>query len=291
MGQAVNDYYRHNAYGRVDFDFAWVPGEAASARGWTLMGASFAQYADGLSLGAAALRQALATADLPHDLYAERAVVVYAGQGQRADPASPLYPAAIRLPEGHTIEIQGPSHLTRLHVPTLVLLSEHDELGTWVHELGHTLYARQSTFGGFKRLSNRYDDRLGGQIGFWDLMGYGSRWGIRLAHRPRTCPPSPRSRRAGCATRTPSRTRPTSLAPWSPKGWETPCSRWTIPCSKTPLLLHHRGARPRRALWRRQDGDRHLLCSPETGRPIMPWSTSWACDTALLTARVWIRSR
>ena len=148
------------------------------------MGHSFAQYADGLSLGAAALRQALSTPDLPDDVYLERAVVVYAGQGQQADPASPLYPAAIRLPEGHTIDIQGPSRLTRLHVPTLVLLSEHDALGTWVHELGHTLYARQSTFGGFKRLSDRYDDRLGGQIGFWDLMGYGSRWGDPAGSSP-----------------------------------------------------------------------------------------------------------
>jgi len=180
LSAEINRYYALNAYGCVSFDFTFLDADGpAGTRDWYSLGPSLSAYPDAYSFVTAALARALAGADLPESLHLERAIVVYAGASQQVDETQPLYSTTLWLPSEHYIELQGPQHVTRLYVPNLVFVSEEDGLGVWVHELAHTLPAQYPGNDG-THIADRYDYQRGpksGRMGYWDLMGYGCRWG------------------------------------------------------------------------------------------------------------------
>jgi len=183
LAEAANRYFALNAYGCVQFDFTFV--DADGPRGghdWIRVDGSRSDYpGDGYDYGVAALQKGLAGADLPEVISLERVIVIYAGEDRRLDPEQPLSSSTMWLPPDHSIQLSGRNNTITVHVPNLVLLSETEELGTWVHELGHTLYGKYETRGGHNHLADRYDHGRPGQdyghLGYWDLMGSGSRWG------------------------------------------------------------------------------------------------------------------
>ena len=181
IAEAVNRYYRFNGYGRADFDFTFkdADGYRGQHDGYAV-GPSLAEYA-GNTYGYAvdAVRAAFAGADLPPVVYLERAIIVYAGKGSQSDPTRPLTSHTLKLPADHTIEVSAAGHGVRLYVPNLILVSETDSLGDWVHELGHTLRAQgEGDAEVYGRLVDRYSmpnaSVQGGEVGDWDLMGRGN---------------------------------------------------------------------------------------------------------------------
>jgi len=192
LTQQVNDYYRLNSYGRVDFTFSWLDADGdAGSEDWHTVAPTLAAYAENRcqlakdALRAAFARAAQATASLPPAVYLERAIVVYAA-GQ-AGAARPFPPSMCSLGRAHAVDVQNGDRATRIHVPYVLLLSEQDPLGVWAHELGHTLHARHEA-GADDRLADRYTDpkapASSGTVGFWDLMALGSYWGAPAGSAP-----------------------------------------------------------------------------------------------------------
>jgi len=183
LAEAANGYYALNAYGCVQFDFTFAHADGPTGhRGWTRLEGARADYGDmGYGYAVAALQRALAGAGLPEEVHLERVIVISSEEAQRADAGRVVPASTLWLPGDQAIEIPGLRHNARVYVANIVFLSERAALGTWVHELGHTLVARYETDGGYNRIPDRYNDaeaaRTNGQVGMWDLMGSGSRWG------------------------------------------------------------------------------------------------------------------
>ena len=183
LADAANHYYALNAYGCVQFDFAFPHAAGPTGPGgWTRLEGARADYGDmGYGYAVAALQKALAGMDLPEEVYLERAIVITSEEAQQASAGRVARASTLWLPGDHAIEIPGLRHNARVYVPNIVFLSEGAELGAWVHELAHTLRARYETDGGYNRVADRYNDaqaaRTNGQVGMWDLMGSGTRWG------------------------------------------------------------------------------------------------------------------
>ena len=199
LAQRAEQYYAANAYGRVSFDLTFMDADGpvdqrhpASTHDWYNIGPSLAAYAgDKAKLVEAAIAKAFADADLPPIAYMERVIVVYAEGSQPSDAAVRLVPSTIWASTRHTVEIKGRrqgsirERLTSLYIPNLILVSEQDDLGIWVHELGHTLHARPEA-SGHGRIPDRYGyhGQQGGNSAYWDLMGDGCRWGTPQGSSP-----------------------------------------------------------------------------------------------------------
>ena len=190
LAQAANWYYALNSYGDVGFSFTFMDADGpAGAHDWYNVGPSLSAYIgneDGFVV--AALGQALAGADWPESVYLQRAIVVYAGTKLLSD-ATPFSSATFWQPDTSYLEVTGGEHHTRVYIASLILVCEQDELGTWVHELGHTLCVKGATASPYGRISDRYNyddqpDRRYGEVGHWDLMGSGSRWGNPIGTSP-----------------------------------------------------------------------------------------------------------
>ena len=190
VAQAANDYYRLNGYGRVDFTFSFMDADGdQGSRDWYTVGPVLSSYAGNpYDYAVTALQTAFAGANLPSVVYLERAIIVYAGQAWQADPTRPLSSSRCLLAASHAIELTATGHKTSIYVPNLILVSEKDALGTWVHELGHTLHARHGISQATEQLHDRYSDpdapMQGGEVGYWDLMGRGNRWGNPAGSSP-----------------------------------------------------------------------------------------------------------
>ena len=190
LAQAANWYYGLNSYGRVDFSFTFMDADGpAGTRDWYNVGSTLSAYTGnegGFVL--AALQQALAGADWPESVYLQRAIVVYAGAELLSD-AAPFSSATFWQPDASYVDVARGEHHTRVFIGSLILVCEQDDLGTWVHELGHTLCTRQATRGTHGRISDRYNyydqpNQRYGDVGRWDLMGSGSRWGNPIGTSP-----------------------------------------------------------------------------------------------------------
>jgi hypothetical protein len=182
LAAEANRYYALNSYGRVAFDlrFADADGQAGDAD-WFTVGPRLAAYAaDPYTLGAAAVVAALSGGDLPPAVTLERAIVVYPSAGQQAQQRRSLGPACYSPEEGATFVVRGAWGMTEVRLGQVILVSDAEPLGTWVHELGHTLPAPggQTATG---HLGDRYRDARaparGGELDAWDLMGLGNLWG------------------------------------------------------------------------------------------------------------------
>ena len=183
LAQATTWYYTLNGYGRVDIPFTLLDADGpAGANDWYTAGPSASAYAgQEMRFAIAAVQRAFAGMSLPESTYLERAIIVCPSAGELLSAQRRLFSTTFWLPAATSIEVSGAGHTARIYVRDLVLLSEDDELGTWVHEVGHTLYSKYTTPSGYHRILDRYEydqpERRFGHVGLWDLMGTGSRWG------------------------------------------------------------------------------------------------------------------
>ena len=183
LARSASWYYLANGYGRVEFDFAFTDaGGSADSRPWYNVGPSMSAYVGNEdALVSAAVQKAFAGASWPERAYLERVIVVFADKAERLGAKRSLGSAAIWMPDGYSIEVASTERRSRIHVSNLVLISENDASGTWVHELGHTLRSKYRSPYGFRRITDRYSyDQPGrsfGDVGPWDLMDSGNWWG------------------------------------------------------------------------------------------------------------------
>jgi len=178
LAQSVDRYYALNAYGRVDLASTFMDADGdAGDEDWYTVGPRLASYAgrEG-DFAVAAVQAAFAGSHLPRTAYSERIIVVCPATSSPLGNTRNLFSAAYMKPPTFAIEVRGAEHETSIYVASLVVVSEEDEVGSWVHEIGHTLYGRHRTAGGHRRISDRYGEQQG-HVGPWDLMSTGSRWG------------------------------------------------------------------------------------------------------------------
>lgn len=186
LSQMADWYYAQNAYGRVAFDLSCLDADGPEGnQDWFSVGPTLSAYEGRREeFALAAIERALP--ELPAaTVYIERIVVVCpAGTMRRL--AGRVAPVTICEPDGRPIRLDLPASHTRVELNTLVMLSEDDPLGSWAHELGHTLHSRYPAPGNIYRLTDRYASSRGGldygEVGAWDLMGEGSRRGSAPTH-------------------------------------------------------------------------------------------------------------
>jgi M6 family metalloprotease-like protein len=188
LAQAAEWYYAQNSYSREKLCFTFLDADGAQGEhDWYNVGPSLAAYrGEEHAFALEALARALAAADLPEVVQVARAVVVCpAGQqmGARVLDASAFAHASRDY-----VAVSRPGGNRRIYLQDVVLVSEEDDLGTWVHELGHTLASKVLSPAGL-RLTDRYSyyndpTRRYGDAGPWDVMGTGSRWGNPVGTSP-----------------------------------------------------------------------------------------------------------
>ncbi|MDD5340536.1 MAG: hypothetical protein PHV13_04795 [Candidatus ainarchaeum sp.] len=189
MAQRINEYYGINSYGAYPpfkFSFKDADGSRGNAD-WYRVDNTLASYNypnGNVPFGVDAVKKAFAGADMPEDLYLERIVVVFAGDGHQKDNTAKFSNACSWFNDNSYIEVDASQGKRKVYVKNIILLSENRELGGWVHEFGHSMYSRVALPGGWNRISDRYNydantaaDRQYGEMHHWDLMGSGSHWG------------------------------------------------------------------------------------------------------------------
>ncbi len=188
MTQKINEYYGVNSMGmQPPFKFSFL--DKDGSRGdddWYGVDQPLASYHypnANVPFGVDAIKKAFSGADVPQDLYFERVVVVYAGNGHQSDATAAFANACSYFADNQFVEVDAFQGKRRIYVKNIVLLSENRELGGWVHEFGHTLTSKYKN-GAFYRISDRYNydagtspERQFGDSSKWDLMCSGSHWG------------------------------------------------------------------------------------------------------------------
>lgn len=196
MSQKVNEYYGVNSYGAYPpFRFSFMDSDGSRGRNdWYRVGPSLGAYnndAGGLAMGEAAIKKAFAGADMPDDLYFERVVVVFAGDGHQKDNTAAFSNCCWWRRDDYAVEVDASQGKRKVYVKNIIQLSENRELGGWVHEFGHSMYSQYKLPGDWYRISDRYNyggnneqARQFGQVSHWDLMGSGSHWGPKDGDTP-----------------------------------------------------------------------------------------------------------
>jgi len=177
----AGQYYAENGYGRVDLPFRFLDSDGPlGTHDWHNVGPHLSHYAHSAeSFAIAALRTALSRIDLPKAAYVERAIVV-CPMGTLPGTPRLLFAQTIWQRSEDAVDVVCPRGVASVYVRNIVLVSEEDRVGTWVHEIGHTLRSKYEGRG-FQRITDRYQsdnlDKRYGHVGRWDLMGTGSRCG------------------------------------------------------------------------------------------------------------------
>jgi M6 family metalloprotease-like protein len=187
MAQRVNQYYGVNSYGTYPpfkFSFRDADGSKGNADWYRVDQPlnTFAGAGGASRFGAEATKKAFAGSDLPENLYFERIVVVFAGNGKQSDATAIFSNLCSYKDNSYYVEVDAALGKRKIYTKNFILLSENRELGGWVHEFGHSMPSKHMMPGGFARISDRYNyngqaDRQYGLSGYWDLMGSGSHWG------------------------------------------------------------------------------------------------------------------
>jgi M6 family metalloprotease-like protein len=176
------DYYDANAYGRVDFAFTLLDADGPHGEeDWFSVGPSKILFeGQALEFAVAAIQAATATLEPPPQAYVDRVIVVVRGrmlERLTGDTGA----RTLHLSNGEPLRITLPDSGTRIYVSDVVLISWTTMLGTWAHELGHTLYSKQASDHGIHRITDRYACRPSDcdqdDVALWDIMGYGSEAG------------------------------------------------------------------------------------------------------------------
>ncbi len=190
IAQRVNSYYGQNGYGRVQFTYTFKDADGSLGnKDWYRLPNSMNSYADETDYAIAATKEAFKGSDLPDKVYVERIIVVYPGKGKQEDPTAKFSTLDSWKKDDFYIEVGGLLKTSRIYAPNLIVVSENDELGTWAHEIGHSLYCKYKTDGVWNRLNDRYNYAGNpswqyGFVGDWDLMGSGNWKGAPSATTP-----------------------------------------------------------------------------------------------------------
>lgn len=189
MTQKINQFYGVNSMGAVPpFKFSFMDAGDADGNGpWFDVGNPISAYPypnSNYKFGSDAIKAAFKGADVPQDLYFERVVVVYPGDGHQNDPNAQFSNACSWRDDSNFVQVDAAQGSRKIYVKNLIMLSENRELGGWVHEFGHTMLSQYQSPVQPYRILDRYNydastspDRQYGYSGFWDLMGSGSHWG------------------------------------------------------------------------------------------------------------------
>jgi len=190
LAQAANRYYSLNAYGRAGFHFTFMDADGSQGdHDWYNVGPSLATYCDdGYGFVCAAVERAFEGVGLPEVAYLERVIVVYPAH-KPASCTGSLCTATFTPGSEYYVELPGAERNSRVYITNLILVSEEDELGNWVHELGHTLYSKYASAYGQHRIPDLYlydelEQRFVQSTGHWDLMGTGCQWGNPVGSAP-----------------------------------------------------------------------------------------------------------
>ncbi len=193
MGQKVNEFYGVNSYAKLSpFRFSYRDNDGSRGHDdWYHMQQplnSFNGQDPELTFGEAAIKEAFKGADLPQDLYLERAVIVFAGNSTQYDNTAIFSNSDTYEPNSYYVEVDALQGKKKVYVKNIIFLSENRELGGWVHEFGHSLHWKYTT-DGYDRVDDRYNypGQAWGQYGsidYWGLMGSGSHWGPKDGDTP-----------------------------------------------------------------------------------------------------------
>ena len=195
MTQRINQYYGVNSMGALPpFKFSFLDKDGSRGTDdWYTVDNPLSSYhypGANVPFGVDAIKKAFGGADVPQDLYFERIVVVYAGDGHQSDATAAFSNACSYFDDNGFVEVDASQGKRKIFVKNIVLLSENRELGGWVHEFGHTLTSKYKN-GNFYRISDRYNydattspERQFGTSSVWDLMGSGSHWGAADGDTP-----------------------------------------------------------------------------------------------------------
>jgi hypothetical protein len=180
MADMAQRYYDANGYGRVSFDLTFLgAGGHQCPPEWITDAPSGPTFErSSLEFALEALQSALGGRALAQAAYIERAIVVCPADGMATlsgSTAAHVY----QLLGGDPFELWLPQAGSRVWVSQVALVRDDDDLGAWVHELGHTLYAREPGPFGQHRLTDRYNavtyekGLSYGDLGGWDVMARG----------------------------------------------------------------------------------------------------------------------
>lgn len=186
--QKVNQYYgvnSYNSYPPFKFTFKDADGSKGADDWYHLpntMGSysplNFQKYQED------AIKEVFKGADVPEDIYFERVFILYPGESQQKDPTAVLYDACAWHKDSYYIEVDAMQGKKRIYSKNFIFMSENRDLGTWVHEFGHSIPSKYHIPPppDFARISDRYTYTnlpygKYGEVDSWGVMGYGSWWG------------------------------------------------------------------------------------------------------------------
>lgn len=182
IAQGVNTYYSYNGYGRTSFTYTFFDADGSKgSNDWYVLNNPINSYTwESYALNS--IKNAFEKQDLPKEVYLDRIVIVHPGKGKQLGGPANLYSACWWKDNNFNIEITDVGgEKSNVYVQNIIIQSEEDDVGTWAHEFGHTLYSNNK-IGNFNRISDRYnyDGEPWGQYGRIDqfgLMGSGNWWG------------------------------------------------------------------------------------------------------------------
>ncbi len=191
IAQGVNSYYGQDGYGRVSFTFTFKDADGtAGSNDWYSLAGTQNSYADEADYGIAAIKEAFKGADFKGgSAHVDRVIVVYGGKAKQEDASAKFSTLDAWKKDDFFVEVDGVSGKQKLYAPNIIVVSENDKIGTWAHEIGHSLYCKYKTDGVWNRLNDRYNYHNNpnwqyGYVGDWDLMGSGNWMGVPKATKP-----------------------------------------------------------------------------------------------------------
>jgi len=191
MAQDANSYYGQNAYGKVvmAYTFLDADGKDGSDDGYEV-GPTMAAYAgQECQFAQAAIKKAYENGAPRDEINLSRAVIVYSGKSKQGGGAT--FQTVCCWPGANpywTVEVGPPGNTSKVYVTSMIMVSEEEELGSWVHEMGHSMYAKYLTYQNSYFVSDRYNypqpwGRFG-NISYWGLMGLGCLYGAKTGSAP-----------------------------------------------------------------------------------------------------------
>ncbi len=195
----INDYYGKNSYGAVRFNFTLLIPHGNGSGWFTAGGNSLLAAGKEEDFGRAAIKKAFGELLAGKNSRARQIIVVYPGFSRQVNATYPFLTQQMRLskisPIGDVLLDPAFSNGS-VGAESLIVVSEHDGMGTWAHELAHTLPSRYNENNVLNaaefltpKINDRYNyesemDRQYGDTSYWDLMCLGNYWGNPHASSP-----------------------------------------------------------------------------------------------------------
>ncbi len=189
IAQGVNTYYSYNGYGRTSFTYTFFDADGSKgSNDWYVLNNPASSYTwESYALNS--IKNAFEKQDLEKEVYLDRIVIVHPGKGKQLGGPANLYSACWWKDNNFNIEVTDvEGEKSKIYVQNIIIQSEEDDVGTWAHEFGHTLYSKHK-ISNYNRISDRYnyDGEPWGQYGrieHFGLMGSGNWWGTPAGTSP-----------------------------------------------------------------------------------------------------------